>query len=156
MTEKDPYWLTDGQGTYAVVTGAAERDRFLPLGWTDADEPDPNRGGFVYAWRDGIAEPGPAPLAYFREVLTPTGWVAGPPPGGEHPFQPARQTAGEPPDDATVDEVKAWVGDDPDRARQALDAEQQRDKPRTTLVDALERVGQQDHSEPAAGGVEKE
>lgn len=39
--------------------------------------------------------------------------------------------------DMNVDEVLDWVGDDLDRARQALDAENM-DKGRTTLVEALE------------------
>lgn len=37
-------------------------------------------------------------------------------------------------------DVLAWVGDDSDRAVAALEAEEQRDSPRTTLVAALEKV----------------
>jgi hypothetical protein len=37
-------------------------------------------------------------------------------------------------------EILGWVGDDPDRARRALDAEQARDKPRSTLVSTLTKV----------------
>lgn len=44
------------------------------------------------------------------------------------------------PTDGTVEDIKAWVGDDPDRARIALDAEDTRDKPRSTLVDSLRAV----------------
>ena len=39
--------------------------------------------------------------------------------------------------DGTVDEVLAWVGDDPDKAARALDAEKS-GKDRSTLVEALE------------------
>lgn len=41
--------------------------------------------------------------------------------------------------DGTTQDVLDWVGDDSDRAQQALDAEQARDTPRTTLVAELER-----------------
>ena len=40
----------------------------------------------------------------------------------------------------TVDEVLARVGDDPEAAAAALEAEQARSKPRTTLVTALQRI----------------
>lgn len=40
----------------------------------------------------------------------------------------------------TVAEIKKWVGDDPDRAQQALDAETARSKPRKTLVDFLTTI----------------
>lgn len=41
--------------------------------------------------------------------------------------------------DGTVDDVLAWVGDDKARAQAALDAEQQRPTPRTSLVAELEK-----------------
>lgn len=41
---------------------------------------------------------------------------------------------------ASVEDVKAWVGESPERAQQALDYEGERDKPRTTLVTHLEAV----------------
>lgn len=85
MTDKN-YWLFDGQSTYSLVAGAEERDRFVGLGWSEADEPT---DGFVHVWRFGIAEPGRTPLAALREVYQPAGWVAGPPPGGSHPFADA-------------------------------------------------------------------
>lgn len=37
-------------------------------------------------------------------------------------------------------EILAWVGDDPHKARQALDAEQEREKPRSTLVATLTKL----------------
>lgn len=41
--------------------------------------------------------------------------------------------------DGTAAEVLAWIGDDPDRARQALAAERQREKPRKSLLTKLRR-----------------
>jgi hypothetical protein len=43
--------------------------------------------------------------------------------------------------DGTVQDVKDWVGDDPDRAQAALAAENEKDEPRVTLVDWLEKHG---------------
>jgi hypothetical protein len=39
-----------------------------------------------------------------------------------------------------VDDVLSQVGDDPERARLALEAERSGDKPRKSLVTALERI----------------
>lgn len=38
----------------------------------------------------------------------------------------------------TISEVKTWVGSDVDRAQEALDAENAKEEPRTTLVAYLE------------------
>lgn len=46
--------------------------------------------------------------------------------------------------DGTAADVLAWVGDDPERAAEALEAEQAKDKPRTTLVKQLEKLAEQD------------
>lgn len=56
---------------------------------------------------------------------------------GDHAGSDSDQT-GVP--DGTVEEVKDWVGDDPDRAQQALDAENARPTPRTSLVTHLEGI----------------
>jgi hypothetical protein len=40
------YWLTGPDGTYAQVEGAARRDLFIDLGWSEADEPP--RDGWVW------------------------------------------------------------------------------------------------------------
>lgn len=50
---------------------------------------------------------------------------------------PAEPT--EPDADWTVAQVLAWVGDDPARAAVALEAEEARAKPRSTLVDELRK-----------------
>jgi hypothetical protein len=42
--------------------------------------------------------------------------------------------------DAKADDVLAWVGDNPERAAEALAAEQAKDKPRSTLVKQLEKL----------------
>lgn len=44
------------------------------------------------------------------------------------------------PVDGTVREIEDWVGDNPDRAREALAIEEDRDKPRSTLVESLRNV----------------
>jgi hypothetical protein len=82
MSEPRKYWLTDGAGEFAVASGADERDRLLPLGWSVADEPD---DGWVYIWREGIAEPGRVPVKAVETLWGPNGWVVGPPPGSAHP-----------------------------------------------------------------------
>ena len=46
----------------------------------------------------------------------------------------------------TVDQVKADVGDDPDRARQALAVERESDKPRKSLVSHLEEIASREES----------
>lgn len=43
---------------------------------------------------------------------------------------------------STAAEVLAWVGDDSERAEQALEAEEARDKPRSTLIRDLTKVAQ--------------
>ena len=44
------------------------------------------------------------------------------------------------PVDGTAVDVLDWVGDDPERAAEALAAEQAKDKPRSTLVKQLEKL----------------
>jgi hypothetical protein len=51
----------------------------------------------------------------------------------------------EPPVDGTIDDLMAWVGEDKDRAGRALEAEQAKDKPRSTVVKRLASlVGEQE------------
>jgi hypothetical protein len=54
--------------------------------------------------------------------------------------QPAEDESGVPSDATTIPEIKAWVGDDLERAQIALDAEQAKadDDQRVTLLDYLE------------------
>jgi hypothetical protein len=88
MTDKNTYWISDGD-TAALVTGADERDRLLPLGWTVADEEPTD--GWVHIWHYGIEQPGRVPVSAVPELWAPMGWVTGPPPGGVHPFAPTPQ-----------------------------------------------------------------
>jgi len=46
----------------------------------------------------------------------------------------------EPPVDGTIDDLMAWVNDDPARAAAALQAEQAKDKPRSTVVKRLTAI----------------
>lgn len=46
--------------------------------------------------------------------------------------------------EATAADVLAWVGEDPERAGEALDAELAKDKPRSTLVKQLEKLADAD------------
>lgn len=85
MTDPKTYWLTDGQDHYALVTGAEERDRWIPLGWTLVDA-EPVDAGRVWAWHDGVELPAAFPANIFRDLWEPRGWQAGPPPGSPHPF----------------------------------------------------------------------
>jgi hypothetical protein len=49
--------------------------------------------------------------------------------------------------DGTAQAVLAWVGEDPDRAAEALAAEQAKDKPRSTLVKQLEKLADSDEGD---------
>jgi hypothetical protein len=83
MTEKKTYWMTNQQTGYsALVTGAAEHDRWSAQGFTEADEPTT---GFVHVWHEGIENPGVLPIEALTQVYSSLGWVAGPPPGGDRP-----------------------------------------------------------------------
>ena len=53
------------------------------------------------------------------------------------PADPVQPEGDEPPVDGTIDDLMAWVDGDPDRAAQALEAEQAKDKPRSTVVKRL-------------------
>ena len=75
---------------------------------------------------------------------TPEGTVtvleADPEPAPEpvkEPEEPADPAGDEPPVDGTIDDLMAWVDGDPERAAQALEAEQAKDKPRSTVVKRL-------------------
>jgi hypothetical protein len=53
---------------------------------------------------------------------------------------PARPADQMPTGPATIKDWLAWVGTDPQRAADALAAEQTRDKPRATLIDTLRQL----------------
>lgn len=56
--------------------------------------------------------------------------------------------------DGTTEEVIAWVGDDKDRAKRALDKENAGDNPRVTLVEPLEKVLEPDEAPDDKGADE--
>jgi hypothetical protein len=55
--------------------------------------------------------------------------------GGSDPAVPEDPDA--PPVDGTIDTLMVWIGGDSDRALRALEAEQAKDKPRSTVVKRL-------------------
>jgi hypothetical protein len=58
--------------------------------------------------------------------------------GSPEPVEPAANAV----PDGTVAEINDWVGDNTDRAQQALDAEEKREKPRVSLLNSLnEKLG---------------
>jgi hypothetical protein len=84
MTEKNTYWLRDAAGDYALITGADQRDRWIPLGWAEADEPSGNE--FVWARCEGIQEPARFPAQALADVWSAKGWQAAEPPSPVSPF----------------------------------------------------------------------
>ncbi|WP_051326000.1 hypothetical protein [Glycomyces tenuis] len=79
------------------------------------------------AWR-GETTGGPVLVQEPAPVNPPA--TQNPAPDGQHEAVP----------DGKAEEVLAWVGDDPSRAQGAIDAEQQREKPRKTLLAKLETI----------------
>jgi hypothetical protein len=63
-------------------------------------------------------------------------------------LEPAPEESKEPPAELDIDgtaaDVLAWVGEDPERAAVALEAEQAKEKPRSTLVKQLEKLADSD------------
>lgn len=99
-----------------------------------------NQGGdsFGHQWAGGDAVEMDPELAAELVRTDPDEFEASNEPFSESP------SSGPPPADLadakTAADVLAWAGTDPERARQALAAEQATDKPRTTLVTALTKV----------------
>lgn len=82
---KQSYWIVDELDTYALVTGADERDLWVRGDWAAAEEPT---DGWVCIWHEGVEQPGRVDVLGLRDLWSKRGWVAGPPPGGVHPFAP--------------------------------------------------------------------
>lgn len=91
MTARNTYWMVAEGSDYALVTGAAERDRMARDGWVETGEPGDTE--FVTMWRAGIPEPGRTTMDALRALWGPRGWVAGPPPGSPNPLAPAEAEA---------------------------------------------------------------
>ena len=56
------------------------------------------------------------------------------------PRAEAKEAAAEAVPSGSVKEVLAWIGDNEDRAARALDAEYERDEPRVTVIEGIEKV----------------
>lgn len=73
---------------------------------------------------------GPAPDDETTQDLIDVGWLTEAITGADDTAVPAGSIAA----------IERWVGDDADRAKQALEAEQAAENPRSTLVDALTKL----------------
>ncbi|WP_329013233.1 hypothetical protein OG271_04030 [Micromonospora rifamycinica] len=71
------YWLTDGYGNKALVVGAEERDRWVPLGWAETTEP----AGDDMVWMRHAGHGGHAQFAAgVVETWQSLGWEPSAPP----------------------------------------------------------------------------
>lgn len=61
-------------------------------------------------------------------------------PGADEEAEEAGAPDGDAVPTGSADHVKAWVGDDLERAQAALEVEEERDKPRSTLIAHLEAI----------------
>lgn len=142
-------WIRDLHANAALID-AADKDQWTVRAWKPALPPVD--GEFVWMHHPDIEVPALQPWAS-REYFQAVGWKPGPP---EKPVDVTRDPvvtgADQVVPDGSVTEVRDWVGDDRRKAEAALTAELGREKPRTTLVDALGQVGQpeQDDAAPAA------
>ncbi|WP_346536944.1 hypothetical protein [Micromonospora sp. DPT] len=74
---KTNYWLTDGYGSKALVEGADQRDRWVPLGWSEADAP----AGGDRVWMQHTEHGGHAQFpAGVVDTWQALGWKPAPPP----------------------------------------------------------------------------
>jgi hypothetical protein len=136
-------WVKNLAGEKALID-VADSDRWSLHGWSEATEPGDR--DFVWMASPEVGRPGLLPWGA-RDYWQGIGFRPSPPPEPVNPTRDPALTdaasgAAEVPPDGTVTQVAEWVGDDPVRARSALAAEERRDAPRTTLVDQLQRVGQ--------------
>ena len=63
-------------------------------------------------------------------------------PGDDQGDENASADGEQPPVDGTIDTLMAWIGDDRERAARALEAEQAKDKPRSTVVKRLSAIAE--------------
>jgi hypothetical protein len=121
MTEKQKYWMADSDGRKALIVGAEERDRWIPRGWAEADEPIGDE--LVWARYDGVADPAQFPGGVFREVWEPKGWTPSAPPEPVDPITGVRPPAPVPtptaaaPAETTVQAQTAAGGDTKEKTR---------------------------------------
>jgi hypothetical protein len=113
------YWLVDRTGSKALVEGAAERDRWVPHGWAEADEPTGDE--MIWATYPDVTDPAQFPADAFREVWEPKGWVASAPPEPVDPITGIRppRPVPTPPAAAPADtsKTKAATGGETEKTR---------------------------------------
>jgi hypothetical protein len=103
-------------------------------------------GGVVFRWKPTPAQEASADPGQEEEGSEPAE-------GEQEPgTDEAPVEGGERPDlgNTIIKETLEWVGDDPTRAQEALNAERTSDQPRATLIEALERVITGHQAEPTA------
>jgi hypothetical protein len=124
--------LSNKSGLHGVrfVDGVCEVSR--PQAVSILQSPWWQRRGVRLATAEDLANPPTPTAAVPGELSEPVAEVPEPSP------EPAPEVAPVP--DGTVDEVLEWVGDDPTRARRAADAEQAKDRPRTSLLAKLDKI----------------
>lgn len=84
---KTKYWLADGYGGKALVEGADERDRWLPLGWSESSEPQPGERVWLRHEEHGGRALFPAESV---ELWRQKGWQPSDPPEPINPFNTER------------------------------------------------------------------
>jgi hypothetical protein len=147
-------WIKNFAGEKAQIDDA-DRDYWVGLhGWTITVAPSDR--DFVWMAKEDLDNPGLIPWGA-RPYWLGIGFAPSPPPAPVNPTKDPALTdaAGDPLPDGNADAVKEWVGTDQQRAEQALTAELTRPKPRKTLVDDLNKVGQpEDDAAPSAPNKE--
>lgn len=96
--------------------------------------------------QDAVEGKGGEPVPQMVEYLTNMGWVA-------EQAKAEAPAAVEPKVDGTIEQVMAYVGDSLEKVQEAFDLESAKDKPRSSLIEALEKKGAkptQPTPEPAA------
>lgn len=78
MTAKKDFWLVDETGNKALVQGADDRDRLLPLGWSEATEPTGDEQ--VWMSHPEVENPARFPAGALAQWQV-LGWQPGLPPG---------------------------------------------------------------------------
>lgn len=152
-------WITDLAGNKALVDdGDAEAWTRLH-GWAETDEPTGNQQ--VWMSHPDTASPGLIPWGA-RDYWQGIGWEPSAPPDPHNPTRDPSMNPGADraragyPGTGTVTDVNDWVSGDPARARAALEAEEARDNPRSTLIDSLQRVAAADDSNAATAAQSTE
>lgn len=133
LTADDAAALGVGEGGELEQLADAAEDAD-PAKTAEGDQVDPNAAEIAERARQALENGGQGP--------TPEAPVPNPEAGGLQPNENSGDGDVEPVPDANKDDLLAWVGDDKDRAARALEAEHERETPRSTVVAALEKVAQ--------------